>query len=70
MKDLKSIFDAAGVDVALPTICSCGTGVTASIVAHAMYQLNASSQLSIYDGSWTEWAALTEMQKACLGPLG
>lgn len=37
---------------------SCGSGITACILALAA-DLAGYQQLSIYDGSWTEWGSLT-----------
>ena len=38
-------------------IFSCGTGVTACILALAAEQAGL-KDLSVYDGSWTEWGAV------------
>lgn len=35
-------------------ICSCGSGVTAAIIALAAYVIGH-KQVAVYDGSWTEW---------------
>ncbi len=37
--ELRAEFTAAGVDPAQPLVCSCGSGVTASILALALHQL-------------------------------
>ena len=39
-------------------ICSCGSGVTAAIIALAAY-LTGHTQVAVYDGSWTEYGSLT-----------
>ena len=52
--DMRGIFEAAGVDLSKPIITSCGSGVTACVLALALERLGH-SQWSIYDGSWTEW---------------
>ncbi len=36
------------------TICSCGSGVTACVIAFAAYLLG-NDNVSVYDGSWSEW---------------
>jgi thiosulfate/3-mercaptopyruvate sulfurtransferase len=57
MKDpdaLRSCFEAAGVDLDKPVITTCGSGVTAAILALALERLGHSAW-SLYDGSWTEW---------------
>ena len=34
-RDLKAVFKAAGVNLAKPVVTSCGSGVTASVLALA-----------------------------------
>lgn len=58
--ELRSIFKAAGVDEARPVIASCGSGVTAGVVAFALAQLGH-PDTSVYDGSWTEWGAREDL---------
>jgi thiosulfate/3-mercaptopyruvate sulfurtransferase len=53
---LKRAFTAAGVDVAKPVVTTCGSGVSAAIVALALESVGASAE-GIYDGSWAEWGA-------------
>lgn len=36
-------------------VCSCGSGVTACVVALALHQLGR-EDVAVYDGSWTEWS--------------
>lgn len=50
----RAVFEAAGVDLAKPIITSCGSGVTAAILALALERLGH-RQWSLYDGSWAEW---------------
>lgn len=47
-------FRAAGVDLDKPVIASCGSGVTACVVALALH-LVGHQRFSVYDGSWVEW---------------
>ncbi|WOA52662.1 3-mercaptopyruvate sulfurtransferase [Dickeya solani] len=54
--ELAAIFHQAGVDIQRPIVASCGSGVTASVVMLALFALNA-PQVSLYDGSWSEWGA-------------
>lgn len=54
--ELKRAFEAAGVDVTKPIVTTCGSGVSASIVALALEGVGASAK-GVYDGSWAEWGA-------------
>lgn len=36
-------------------VCTCGSGVTACVVALALHQIGR-EDVAIYDGSWTEWS--------------
>lgn len=56
---LKEKFDAAGIDLNNPVICTCGSGITACIVGVAAHILGA-REVSVYDGSWSEWGADTQ----------
>lgn len=43
--------------------CTCGSGVTACVVALALHELGH-KDAAIYDGSWTEWGADPSLPKA------
>lgn len=45
--ELAEVFEGAGVDLSKPIVASCGTGVTASVLALALHQLSPSSQAGI-----------------------
>ena len=51
---LRAVFEAAGVDLGAPVITTCGSGVTAAILALALERIGH-TDWSLYDGSWTEW---------------
>ena len=50
--DLKAVF--AHVDLTRPIVTTCGSGVTASVLALALARLGR-PDVAVYDGSWTEW---------------
>lgn len=52
--ELKAVFDKAGVDLSKPIINTCGSGVTAAILALAQ-SLVGHDDSAVYDGSWSEW---------------
>lgn len=51
---LSEIFEKAGVDINKPIITSCGSGITAAILALGLARLGK-ERAALYDGSWTEW---------------
>jgi thiosulfate/3-mercaptopyruvate sulfurtransferase len=59
-QDLVAAFAKAGVDPAKPAIATCGSGVTAAIVALALSRVGRPS-VAVYDGSWAEWGLRPEL---------
>jgi len=60
---LRGAFAAAGVDLSSPAVTTCGSGVTACVLAFAMHLLGK-VDFALYDGSWTEWGADPQTPKA------
>jgi thiosulfate/3-mercaptopyruvate sulfurtransferase len=58
--ELRTIFKAAGIDEARPVVASCGSGVTAGVIAFALAQLGH-PDTAVYDGSWTEWGGRDDL---------
>ncbi len=54
--DLRELFVAAGIVPEAPVATSCGSGVTACVLAVGLHLLG-NDAVSVYDGSWTEWGA-------------
>lgn len=52
--ELRAAFEGAGVDLAQPIVTTCGSGVTASVLALALARLGL-DRTAVYDGSWSEW---------------
>lgn len=60
---IKALFEAAGIDLARPLISSCGSGMTANVLIFAAH-LIGKHDVSLYDGSWSEWGLDPETPKA------
>lgn len=61
--ELKEVFEAVGVDLSKPIVTTCGSGVTASVLALALARLGL-DRVAVYDGSWTEWGGLADVPVA------
>ena len=53
-EELKSIFAAYSIDKNTQLIATCGSGVTACVIAFALFNIGINN-VSIYDGSWAQW---------------
>ena len=53
-EEIHAAFEAAGIDMKRPVVTTCGSGVTACILALGLH-LIGHRQVAVYDGSWTEW---------------
>ena len=54
-EELNAAFNSAGIDLKKPVITSCGSGITACVLAFGLHLLGH-KRVAVYDGSWTEWA--------------
>jgi thiosulfate/3-mercaptopyruvate sulfurtransferase len=52
--DLRRVFQAAHLDLQRPIVTTCGSGVTAAVLALGL-DLVDRPDVAVYDGSWTEW---------------
>ncbi|MFZ2996184.1 sulfurtransferase [Sphingobium sp.] len=53
-EELRALFVDAGVDFDRPVITTCGSGVTAAILLSGLESLGK-TDVTLYDGSWSEW---------------
>jgi thiosulfate/3-mercaptopyruvate sulfurtransferase len=51
---LRTKFQKAGIDLEKPVITTCGSGITAAVLAFGLH-LIGHRDVAVYDGSWAEW---------------
>jgi thiosulfate/3-mercaptopyruvate sulfurtransferase len=56
---LRAAFEGAGADLDGPIVTTCGSGVSASVLALALARLGR-EDVAVYDGSWSEWGGRTD----------
>lgn len=61
--ELRAEFDDAGIDLTKPLVTTCGSGMTAAVIAFGAALLGK-SDIALYDGSWAEWGVDPETPKA------
>ena len=52
--EIRTIFEKAGVDFRKPIVASCGSGVTAAVLALGL-AVAGFDDAAVYDASWCEW---------------
>ena len=57
--EVRAAFRSAGLEADRPVVATCGSGVSAAVLALAMYRLGR-RDAAVYDGSWTEWGGRTD----------
>jgi thiosulfate/3-mercaptopyruvate sulfurtransferase len=58
-KELAATLEAHGVDLKKPVITTCGSGVSAAILALAVEEAGG-TVTGLYDGSWAEWGGRSD----------
>ncbi len=53
---IRELFQEAKVDLSLPVITTCGSGITAAVLLFALAGIGK-DDVALYDGSWTGWAS-------------
>lgn len=62
LEEIKQILIARRIPLNKPLAVSCGSGVTAGVVALALHEAGH-PDAAIYDGSWTEWGSNPNLPK-------
>ena len=54
--EMRDALQDAGVVMGSRLVATCGSGVTAAVIAFALEQMGKDlASVPIYDGSWSEW---------------
>ena len=56
LEELNSIFSKGNISINDEIVATCGSGVSACVIALALFCMGK-SDVKIYDGSWSEWAS-------------
>ena len=62
--EIKKLIEDAAIDIRKPVVTTCGSGVTACGLA-LCFALVDKHDVSMYDGSWSEWGSAQVDRKKC-----
>ena len=57
--ELQAAFTQAGVSLERPIVTTCGSGVSAAVLALGLAVLGR-DDVAVYDGSWSEWGGRSD----------
>lgn len=63
--EAEKTFRDAGIDPDRPVIATCGSGVTAAVLAFQLLRIGKAGW-TIYDGSWNEWGRREDLPRESL----
>ncbi len=58
-EELRALFAEKGINVDKEFVATCGSGITATILAFSAYSC-CGTIVPVYDGSWNEWARMVK----------
>jgi len=62
--ELLPLFATAGIDGTKPIVTYCNSGALAAIYYYVLQEVCGFDDVTMYDGSWQEWASLTAFEPA------